>query len=51
MCKRYGNINITSTRRKGLHFITKTKNNMKKIVRTNFEKYLLAQRAIVESVI
>lgn len=36
---------------KGLHFITKTKNNMKKIVRTNFEKYLLAQRAIVESVI
>ena len=36
---------------KGLNFVTKTKANMKKIVRTNFEKYLLAQRAIVETVI
>jgi hypothetical protein len=36
---------------KGLNFITKTKTNMKKIVRSNFEKYLLAQRSIVETVI
>ena len=35
----------------GLNFITKTKANMKKIVRSNFEKYLLAQRSIVETVI
>jgi transposase len=35
----------------GLTFITKTKANMKKIVRSNFEKYLLAQRSIVETVI
>ncbi|HJK87159.1 MAG TPA: transposase, partial [Candidatus Megaira endosymbiont of Nemacystus decipiens] len=36
---------------KGLNFITKTKANMKKIVRSNFEKYLLAQRSIVETLI
>lgn len=36
---------------KGLNFITKTKANMKRVVRTNFEKYLLAQRSIVETVI
>lgn len=35
----------------GLNFVTKTKANMKKIVRSNFEKYLLAQRSIVETVI
>lgn len=35
----------------GLNFITKTKANMKKIIRSNFEKYLLAQRSIVETVI
>lgn len=35
----------------GLSFITKTKANMKKIIRSNFEKYLLAQRSIVETVI
>ena len=33
----------------GLNFVTKA--NMKKIVRSNFEKYLLAQRSIVETVI
>ena len=36
---------------KGLNFVTKTKANMQKIARTNFEKYLLAQRSIVETVI
>lgn len=35
----------------GLNFVTKTKANMKKIVRSGFEKYLLAQRSIVETVI
>lgn len=36
---------------KGLNLITKTKANMKKITRSVFEKYLLAQRSIVETVI
>ena len=36
---------------KGLAMITKTKSNMKKITRSVFEKYLLAQRSIVETVI
>ena len=36
---------------KGLNFVTKTKANMKKIARTNIEKYLLGQRSIVETVI
>ena len=36
---------------KGLNFVTKTKANMQKIARTNLEKYLLAQRSIVETVI
>lgn len=35
----------------GLNFITKTKTTMKKIIRSNFEKYLLGQRSIVETVI
>lgn len=35
----------------GLNFITKTKANMKKIIRSNFEKYLLSQRSVVETVI
>ena len=35
----------------GLNFVTKTKANMKKIVRSGYEKYLLAQRSIVETVI
>jgi hypothetical protein len=35
----------------GLNFVTKIKANMKKIVRSNFEKYILAQRAIIETVI
>lgn len=36
---------------KGLNFITKTKANMKKTLKSNFEKYLLSQRSIVETVI
>lgn len=36
---------------KGLNFVTKTKANMKKVARSGFEKYLLAQRSIVETVI
>jgi len=36
---------------KGLNFITKTKANIKKIARTNFEKFLLSGRSIVETVI
>jgi len=36
---------------KGLTIITKTKSNMRKITRSVFEKYLLAQRSIVETVI
>lgn len=35
----------------GLNFITKVKSNMKKIARSSFEKYILAQRSIVETVI
>ena len=35
----------------GLNFVTKIKANIKKIVRSNFEKYLLAQRSVVETVI
>ena len=35
----------------GLNFVTKTKENMKKFVISNFEKYLLELRSIVETVI
>lgn len=36
---------------KGLSFVTKTMKRMKKIVRTSFEKFLLSQRSVVETVI
>ena len=35
----------------GINFITKTRQNMKKIKRSAFEKFFLAKRAIVEAVI
>lgn len=37
--------------KQGLRFITKIKNNMKKKIFTAFEKFFLAQRSIVETVI
>ena len=36
---------------KGLSFVTKTTKRMKKITRTVFEKFLLSQRSVVETVI
>jgi hypothetical protein len=36
---------------RGINFITKTKAKMKEAVRSNFEKYVLSQRSVVETVI
>jgi hypothetical protein len=41
----------TSLLAQGISFVTKTKANMKKVARSVFEKYLLGQRSIIETVI